>query len=64
MDLVALWNAFVAHASLQRPTMDQILTPAAFYDFCYENIANIKFGFAAELDHKEELKILGPWHSG
>jgi hypothetical protein len=51
-----------ARASLQRPFDQQILTPAAFFQFCEENIPNISFKFSSNQDHEAEEKKLKDRH--
>jgi hypothetical protein len=51
-----------ARASLQRPYDKQILTPAAFFQFCEESIPNINFKFSTNQDYEIEEKILKDRH--
>ena len=48
-----------AHASLQRPTEEQILTPEDMFQFCEENLSKkIKFFYVTTADLKEAEKKL------
>ena len=48
----------VARASLQRVYERQILTPEDMFDYCIENLSNIKFFYTTHEDIDAEAKIL------
>lgn len=51
-----------ARASLQRPSDQQILTPAELFTYCQEEIKNIKFAFSTNADHEAEAELLKERH--
>lgn len=51
-----------ARASLQRPHDKQILTAAAFFQFCEESIPNINFKFSTNQDYEAEERKLKERH--